>query len=195
MIAIPQVKPALPITGGAGRGTTALTTDAGALTQPPEVVTAVYVPLVCMYRYEFVLPSSSHKIPDPPLPGMAVTLDDSSSQYVPPPPITGGATNGGAPVMVTDTDAVPLVQPSAEVVTAVYVLLRVTLDGSRRGDTVLPLSVHRIPLPPLPGVAVITAIPQFEPVLPITGAAGTGFMITSTEAASLTQSDDEVDMA
>jgi hypothetical protein len=67
----------LPLTAGAaGCGTTALTTDAGGLAQLPLVVTAVYVPPVFTYRYEYVLPSSSHRIPLPPVPGVAVTLDD-----------------------------------------------------------------------------------------------------------------------
>jgi hypothetical protein len=76
--------------------------------------------------------------------------------------------------IVTDTDMVPLVQPAADVVTARYVPV-LTL----REVTVVLLSVHLIPLPPKPGVAVMLLVPPHcEPPPLIAGASGMGCTVT-----------------
>jgi hypothetical protein len=59
-------------------------------------------------------------------------------------------------------------------------------------DTVLPLSVHRMPVPPAPGVAVRVAELQYVPPPLIVGFARDAFwlgevMLTTTEAGLLAQ--------
>jgi hypothetical protein len=50
-----------------------------------------------------------------------------------------------------------------------------------RADTVLLLSNHRKPVPPLPSLAKMSVVPQAVVLWLIVGAAGTEFMTTTTD--------------